>query len=169
MTGFDDFQRKFVRPQKGRALVVGSKCYGNKLDRRKLYADAIGVDQFAGEGVDIVADMEQPQDLGRFAHVDCCSVLEHVQRPWKMAETIDRALEPGGSILILAPFAWRIHAYPDDYWRLTPSALDVLFPNVVWTAKRFILEDRMCTLIPRLKPGKWLARSEIAGFGYKCT
>jgi hypothetical protein len=32
--------------------------YGNKLDRRKLYRDAIGVDQFDGEGVDIVADME---------------------------------------------------------------------------------------------------------------
>lgn len=169
MTGFERFQSEFVRPSHGRALVVGSKVYGNKLDRRTLYPDAVGVDQFDGEGVDIVADLEHPQDLGQFAHVDCCSVLEHVQRPWKMAETIDKAMAHRASILILVPFVWRVHAYPDDYWRMTPAALDVLFPNIVWSAKRFVLEDRMCALIPRLNAGgKWLGRSEVAAFGYKC-
>lgn len=47
-------------PREGRTLVVGSKCYGEKQDRRKLYADAIGIDLFDGDGVDQVHDLEQP-------------------------------------------------------------------------------------------------------------
>jgi hypothetical protein len=86
-----------------------------------------------------------------------------------MAETIDALMDSGSSILVLVPFTWRVHAYPDDYWRMTPSALDVLFPLVEWEARCFVLEDGMCEVIPRMNHnGKWLMRSEIAAFGRKC-
>lgn len=167
-SGFEKFQHKFCRPAEGKALIVGSKVYGNKLDRRALYPDAVGVDQFEGEGVDLIADMENPPDLGKFAHVDCCSVLEHVKHPWKMAQAIEDLLLPGGSLLVLVPFIWRVHAYPDDYWRMTPSALDVLFPSVEWKVKKFVTEYRMVKRIPKREPGKWMQRAEVAAFGIKC-
>src|SRR5690606_24647915 len=34
-----------------------------------------------------------------------------------------RILRPGGLFLITTPLNFRIHAYPDDYWRMTPSCL----------------------------------------------
>ena len=77
-------------PRNGRTLVVGSKVYGKKQDRRELYRKAVGVDLFEGDGVDFVHDMETPlpESVGTFAHVDCVSVLEHVRRPWLMAANI---------------------------------------------------------------------------------
>lgn len=167
--GFELFQRKFCKPADGPALVVGSKIYGGKLDRRTLYENAEGVDLFEGEGVDRVVDMErQDAELGQYAHIDCCSVLEHVKRPWLMAETIERVLRPGGTLLVLVPFVWRVHAYPDDYWRMTPNALDVIFPSIHWTAKSYIVSDQIRKRVPSLKPGKWLGRAEVAAFGVKC-
>jgi hypothetical protein len=32
-------------------------------------------------------------------------------------------LKPGGLFVITTPLNFRIHAYPDDYWRLTPTCL----------------------------------------------
>jgi hypothetical protein len=38
-----------------------------------------------------------------------------------------RILAPGGVLLVTAPMDFRIHDYPSDYWRLTPSCLTRLF------------------------------------------
>ena len=32
-------------------------------------------------------------------------------------------LKPGGVFVITSPLNFRIHGYPDDYWRMTPSCL----------------------------------------------
>jgi hypothetical protein len=37
-----------------------------------------------------------------------------------------RVLKPGGMIVVSAPMDFHIHAFPDDYWRLTPSCLNQL-------------------------------------------
>ena len=165
------FSRKWLpRPQ--RALVVGAKCYGSKPDRRKLYAQAIGVDLFDGEGVDLVHDLEAPlpESVGKFDFVDCVSTLEHVRRPWVLAENIERALEPGGSLLISVPFAWRVHAYPNDLWRMTTEALPVLFPSIEWRSLKYSANGRLCKLVPRKadNDGRWIGRAEVIGAGIKC-
>ena len=34
-----------------------------------------------------------------------------------------RILKPGGVFVITSPLNFRIHGYPDDYWRMTPNCL----------------------------------------------
>jgi hypothetical protein len=165
---------KLHQPKEGRALVVGSKIYDEKIDRRILYKNSIGLDMQEGEGVDIVHDFEQllPLKHGNFAHIDCCSVLEHVKRPWKMAEAIEEALEPEGTLLVIAPFIWRQHAYPNDYWRFTPDAMCVLFPNIEWIEKRLWSNGAFVSKAPKQNGDdgqKWMGRTETVMFGIKCA
>lgn len=128
-----EFEREHVQARQGRTLVVGSRIYPTSEDRRLLYKDVVGVDMLEGPGVDVVMDLEAPtKDIGMFAHIDCCSVLEHAQRPWKVAANLERMLEPEGTILFSSPFVWRVHAYPHDYWRFTMQAVPILFENIDW-------------------------------------
>lgn len=154
-----------------RVLVVGSKRYDDKPDRRFIYRNALGVDMLHGEGVDLVHDLENPlpESVGMFDHIDCVSVLEHVRRPWKMAENLELCLKDGGTILVCVPFVWRVHAYPSDYWRMTFEALDVLFPSIKWQARKYLTEGRLRKLTPTREGerGPWLARSELVAFGVK--
>lgn len=157
----------------GRTLVVGAKVYGKKPDRRKIYGDAVGLDLFDGKGVDMVHDLEHPlpAEMGNFDHIDCVSVLEHVQRPWLMAQNIERALVEGGTLLVCVPFVWRVHAYPSDYWRMTAEALPVLFPSIEWHARGYLVEGKFRKLVPGKtdRNGKWMARAELAAMGVKCS
>jgi 2-polyprenyl-3-methyl-5-hydroxy-6-metoxy-1,4-benzoquinol methylase len=162
----DDFAKRI----EGRTLVVGSRVYGECIDRRKLYSNAVGLDQFDGEGVDIVHDLEKPLKGYMFDHIDIVSVLEHVKRPWALAKNIDLVMNRGATILVSVPFVWRIHSYPGDYWRITHEGLEVIFPNVRWKMQKFLCDGELRKLIPRLKTeddGKWLSRSETVAFGAK--
>lgn len=169
----EDFERDYVRPAGGPVLVVGSRVYGAKPDRRKLHAQAIGVDMQPGEGVDRVLDLEDdlPWDmLGGFGHVECMSVLEHSRRPWLLAASVTRALRSGGTIFVTAPFCWRVHAYPSDYWRFTLEGLRELFPGIDWQHLRFThREVSDSAKVPAvMKDGlPYMARTEACGFGVK--
>jgi hypothetical protein len=121
---------------------VGSRDYGSTQDIRNLLKgtiDYIGVDMKAGPGVDKMLDLtwdftEIDTILGhrRFGTIFCLSVLEHCKNPFKMADNLTRLLKDGGKIIICVPFSWKIHAYPDDYWRFTPAALRLLFPDIAF-------------------------------------
>ena len=134
------FVRKYVELFKGPFLEVGSKDYGSTQDLRFLFADKdeyIGIDMEDGPGVDVVFDLTK--DFGqidkrlcgqRFGTIFCLSVLEHCEQPFKMAENLTLLLEPEGQICISVPFSWKIHAYPNDYWRFTPEGVKKLFPGI---------------------------------------
>lgn len=94
-----------------------------------------------GPGVDLVHDMEYPLDR-KFNSIICCSVLEHCQRPWRMAKNIEDSLESGGCLFVSAPFVWRFHSYPSDYWRLSKEAYPILFPNVEWVALKYATKTK---------------------------
>lgn len=160
---------QFHHPRKGRTLVIGNKLYKSNADRRELYPGAVGLDMLPGDGVDIVHDLEQPLD-GQYDHVDCCSVLEHVRRPWLLAENIERLMAPGATILCVVPFVWRVHGYPSDYWRFTKEALDVLFPNVDWYEKLYHSNGAFVDKAPanRSEGAAWFRRTELAAWGVKC-
>lgn len=168
------FEQAFVRPRPGRTLIVGSHVYPGREDRRALYPDAVGVDMQEGPGVDIVMDLEDPTAQHRlplFDHIECCSVLEHAKRPWLMAETLEAVMKPGATIFIMAPLIWRLHGYPSDYWRMTPHALDVLFPRITWKAKATVSNDvrQPEDKLPQRKFDNWsyIIRTETAGFGVR--
>ena len=129
------FERTYVVPKEGRTLIVGSRIFSERPDRRALYRDAIGVDMIDGDGVDVVYNLERktaPKKLGRFAHIECLSVLEHSKRPWVMAANIEDMLEPYGTLFVSVPFVWRVHGYPHDYWRMTIDGLRTIFPRIDW-------------------------------------
>ena len=125
----------------GPVLEVGSKNYGDTQDFRSLtgLCDYIGVDMSPGDGVDCVVDLAAPFDVvdqklkgKRFNTILCFSVLEHCDNPFQMANTISKLLMPNGSLFVGVPFVWRLHGYPDDYWRFTPSGVKKLFPIFHW-------------------------------------
>ena len=161
------FEKLHVRPKVGPTLIVGSQIYVHKQDRRKLHAEAVGVDMIAGPGVDVVADLEM-ETIGMFAHIECMSVLEHCRRPWLMAANLERMLEPGGTIYVTAPFVWRVHGYPDDYWRFTINGIKSLFTRIDWKAESYAHkglckgDDVPCVKIDELPH---FGRSEVCLFG----
>lgn len=166
----DYFYESFVEPKPGLALVVGSRVYEGRKDRRDLFDEAFGIDMVDGEGVDLVHNLENrlPRNIGKFSHIDCCSVLEHSRRPWLLAANLERLLEPAGTIFVSVPFVWRIHAYPDDYWRLTPSGLRSLFPQIEWASVQ-IASNQLSSKrrIEAIRVGNYpfMARAETVGFG----
>lgn len=122
-----------------------------------------------GPGVDLVLNLEDelPEGLGQFQHVECISVLEHAPRPWLLAANLERLMAPGCTLYVTVPMVWRIHAYPSDYWRMTPEALPLLFPSVEWERRMMagskLVEDQV--QIVKLAGFPYMARTETCGFG----
>ncbi|WP_440221840.1 class I SAM-dependent methyltransferase [Dokdonella sp. MW10] len=169
-SSLEEFEQRVVTPRAGRTLIVGSQVYGDKEDRRARYPDVVGIDMLAGPGVDRVLDLEEslPDDLGLFDHVECMSVLEHSRRPWLLAANIERLMAPGATLFVSVPFVWRIHGYPNDYWRLTPEGVRALFPEIEWTA--VMLASHGLTEGPKFGSTKvgahpYFARTETVAFG----
>lgn len=124
-------------------LIVELGCGQKKkpdrvtIDKVDLSHVDIVADTEDGLGVDVVLDLTE--DFGqidlrlcgqRFGAIFCLSVLEHCEQPFKMAENLTLLLEPKGQICISAPFSWKIHGYPNDYWRFTPESIKKLFPRI---------------------------------------
>lgn len=166
-----EFERLFVRPRAGRTLIVGSRIYKEREDRRLRYQDVLGVDMLSGPGVDVVANLEDAHpELGQFDHIECCSVLEHSARPWLLAAELQARLKPGGTLFVSAPFAWRVHGYPHDYWRFTAAGLRELFQAVEFSAVKYAgpsLWDPSEKPPMIRRPFPYLPRTEVAAFGVK--
>src|SRR5688572_12242732 len=89
-----------------------------------------GVDFRAGPGVDCVASVEElPQKDASVGTVLALSTFEHVQKFWLGFKEIERVLRPDGVVVVSTPFYLHVHAYPNDYWRFTPEALDFLLQS----------------------------------------
>lgn len=130
------FQELYVRPAAGMALVLGSKVFPGREDRRRLFPLATGLDMQPGDGVDVVHDLAQPFPAA-FAHIDCVSLLEHCPRPWVVAENIMAMMLPGSTIFLSVPFVHRWHGYPSDYFRFTAEGVQSLFPAIAWEVIKY--------------------------------
>jgi SAM-dependent methyltransferase len=64
-----------------------------------------------------------PFDAGSFDTVLSTDVLEHTPDPAALIAEMARVLRPGGTFLMTAPFAFRLHEEPYDYYRFTPHGL----------------------------------------------
>lgn len=161
----------YYTPKEGRTLIAGSKLYEGSVDRRPMYESCFGVDVEEGEGVDLVWDITKPlpESVGTFDHLHCCSLLEHVKEPWLAAENLTKVLVRGGTILFAVPFIWRVHGYPDDYYRFTISAVRALFPTVTWEELTYLDSLGHAVSVPKRihdRDGRrYMERVEVVGFG----
>tara|TARA_Y100001970_G_C14172497_1_gene824961 strand:- start:1103 stop:1678 length:576 start_codon:yes stop_codon:yes gene_type:complete len=53
-------------------------------------------------------------------------VLEHVKKPWVCVNEAHRVLKKGGIIILISPFIYQFHEYPNDYWRFTEEGMGIL-------------------------------------------
>ena len=107
----------------GSYQVDGQEGYANL---RELFATKsyVGCDMRPGPGVDRVEDVTAislPDESA--GTVLCIETFEHVFEVSKAFDEIFRLLKPGGIFVITSPLNFRIHGYPDDYWRMTPNCL----------------------------------------------
>lgn len=124
----------------GPVLELGSKLPSAKAwwsDFRGLLGlegvEWVGTDMEAGPNVDAILDVLQPLPeafRGRFKTVLACEVLEHLPDPAALLTTAWDALQPGGYVLTTSPWAFPYHAFPDDYFRVSPQALALLMSRV---------------------------------------
>lgn len=101
-------------------------------DLRAVFAGKtyVGCDMRAGPGVDRVEDVSAINLPDNSAGtVLCIETFEHVFEVRRAFDEVFRVLQPGGVFLITSPLNFRIHAYPDDYWRMTPSCLRRMLGN----------------------------------------
>jgi glycosyltransferase involved in cell wall biosynthesis len=105
-------------------------------DIRKLMPgrEFIGCDMQPGPGVDVIDDMEHSRLPACSAGtIFCLETLEHVKHPWAAFAEAHRILKPGGTLIVSVPFRMQIHGFPEDYWRMTPSALEILMNDAGFT------------------------------------
>ncbi|WP_374338224.1 class I SAM-dependent methyltransferase [Methyloversatilis sp.] len=136
------YLRRHVPRARGPVLEIGSKDYGSTVDFRSVYRDQpyVGLDLADGRNVDVVHDLTQgtgPLPLDHFDLAICCSVLEHVDRPWEFARHVSRVVRPGGRLYMSVPWVWRFHAYPDDYFRFSWRGIEKLFPDFDWSERYY--------------------------------
>ena len=73
----------------------------------------------AADGVDIVADIMNDDDLERLRSLKaktilCSNMLEHVPSPSRMAERLTTLVAPGGVLLVTVPNSYPYHPDPID-------------------------------------------------------
>lgn len=95
-------------------------------DLRGLFSGKsyVGCDMRPGKGVDRVEDVTALTLPDASAGtVLCVETFEHVFEVRRAFDEVFRVLRPGGIFILTSPLNFRIHGYPDDYWRFTPSCL----------------------------------------------
>ena len=96
-------------------------------DPRYIIADITNCPQVPDNSFDVIVSL---------------SVLEHVTRIHDACREITRLLKPGGITAHAVPFSYFFHCSPVDYWRVTPTALEALFEELVPIDSEFFSDNR---------------------------
>ncbi len=106
----------------------------------------------------VVADITRrlPWRNGSFDAVVSLSCLEHVTDYEAPLHEARRVLRAGGRLVLCMPFLHQIHGAPDDYWRLSGSALAMVLARCGFSSPRVeplgrgVLVARYSLLFPLL-------------------
>lgn len=114
-------------------LEVGSREVDGSIRSLFTKANYIGFDLYAGANVDVIGDAHKLSDYfkenQKFDLIVSLYVFEHLAMPWVVAGEIMKMLKPGGSVFVIAPFAFAAHERPWDFFRFSEQGLKMLFPE----------------------------------------
>jgi SAM-dependent methyltransferase len=81
----------------------------------------VGLDRYAADNIQIVADAEKPLPIADASYDAVFSnhVMEHLCRPEDTLRECHRILRAGGTLMVSVPFMTKIHLAPDDFCRFT--------------------------------------------------
>jgi SAM-dependent methyltransferase len=130
-----------VAPQAhGRLLDVGCGDKPYEAWFRPYVGSYIGVEHAAAFGATSAGGRVGPDVVygggtlpfrdGAFDTVLSVQVLEHTPRPAILMAEMSRVLAPGGLLILTAPFQFRLHEQPHDYFRYSPHGLRQLCDDV---------------------------------------
>ena len=115
----------FGAPNESMILNLGSGVQ-NKLSHPGL----INLDIYPHENADIVGDAHSiPFIDGCLDGVWLCAVMEHLNRPFDVADEVYRILKLGGFVLVTVPFIQPRHGSPHDFFRYTIDGLRSVFKD----------------------------------------
>lgn len=94
-----------------------------------------GCDLRRGPGVDRIENAEALSFADRSVGTMLLfEILEHLPRPYRAISEARRVLREDGLMALSVPFDYRLHGFPNDYWRFTASGIHTLlseFPEKV--------------------------------------
>lgn len=129
---------KRVAPQaRGRLLDVGCGQRPYEAIFTPYVSEYIGIEHEATfgkthasksvKGPDLTYDGKRlPFEDKTFDTVLNCQVLEHTPEPGRLVAEMARVLKDDGLLILTAPFDFRLHEEPHDYFRYTPHGLRTL-------------------------------------------
>lgn len=97
---------------------------------KKIRKDAVNVDFYPFDGVDVVADITNLPFVDN--SVDAIVnefVLEHLPNPEKVVEEMFRVMKSGAILYVSVPFVASFHSSPNDFFRWSKQGLKVLLKD----------------------------------------
>ena len=106
---------------RGHTLDIGGGTKTGYVDLLRVDGRLTTVNLDAGIGPAVRADLDDglPFRDGSFDNVISLNTFEHVWRDERALSEAVRVLKPGGSLHLLVPFMYQVHASPSDYTRRT--------------------------------------------------
>lgn len=133
----DAFIKKHAAQMDGKVADIG--CGSKPYQQYFINADSYtGFDIASNEKTDIVFDGKNlPVESATYNHIISSEVLEHVFWPKLWLAEINRALKPGGLLLLTGPFMFHEHEAPYDYGRYSSYGLKYLLQEAGFETVEF--------------------------------
>jgi SAM-dependent methyltransferase len=133
-TLIDDTLHQFAPRARGRLLDVGCGDKPYEAIFRPHVTDYVGIEHESSFAETSACSSDRKPDLyydgtrlpfadESFDTVMSIQVLEHTPRPQHLLNDMARVVVRGGVVLLCAPFSFRLHGEPHDYFRYSPHGL----------------------------------------------
>lgn len=118
------------------------------VERKGTFELTTSADRKGGRPPDLMYDGDRlPFDDESFDCVLSVQVLEHTPDPEPLVREMGRVLKKGGLLILNAPFSFRLHEEPHDYFRYTPHGLAEMCKRAELRVERTLLQGHLFSVI----------------------